>query len=147
MIDGEPAEALESEGNGSTVIVVAADLGAVADARSHLGEVAASWHLTDLPTLELVSSELIANAIVHAGSRPVVRLANLGDGCVRIEVADEAPERPVRIVPYEQHTRGLGLHIVDALCESWGVTEPGPSSKVVWATMRLEGDDAPPDGC
>lgn len=145
MSDGEPTGSPDGEGDESTVIVVSADLGAVADARSHLGEVAASWSLDDLPTLELVASELITNAIVHTGSGPVVRLARLGDGCVRLEVADEAPERPVRIVPYEQHTRGLGLHIVDALCESWGVTEPGPSSKVVWATMRLEGDGASPD--
>lgn len=142
MSHGGPTGSPNGAGDESTVIVVASDLTAVADARSHLGEVAALWLLDDLPTLELVASELITNAIVHTGSRPVVRLANLGDGCVRLEVADEAPERPVRIVPYEQHTRGLGLHIVDALCESWGVTEPGPSSKVVWATLRLEGDGA-----
>ncbi len=145
MSDGEPTGSPDGEDGESAVIVVADDLAAVAAARAHLGEVAASWLLTDLPTLELVATELITNAILHAGSRPVVRLAHLGDGCVRIEVADEAPQRPVQIVPYDQHTRGLGLHIVDALCESWGVTEPGPSSKVVWATMRLERNGVAPD--
>lgn len=144
MIEDQPAKGASDAGDeDSTVIVVADDVGAVGAVRSHLSEVVRSWRLSDLATLELVASELITNAIVHTGSHPVVRLARLGDGYVRIEVADEAPDRPVRIVPYDQHTRGLGLHIVDALCESWGVTEPGPGSKVVWATMRLEPEPAP----
>lgn len=138
MVDGPWGPGRDDPDEASTVIVVPDDVTAVGCARAHLSEVVASWHVADLPTFELVATELITNAIVHAGSSAIVHLAHLGDGCIRIEVGDEAPDRPARIVPYDDHTRGLGLHIVDALCESWGVTEPGPRSKVVWATLRLD---------
>lgn len=120
----------------SLVIVVPEDRAAIDAARSEVRRTAESWGFTQLEDLEVVTSELITNAIVHAASSPVVRLRRLDGERVVIEVADTETARPVLRVPYEQHTRGLGLHIVDALSEGWGVRggdEGRP--KVVWARL------------
>jgi anti-sigma regulatory factor (Ser/Thr protein kinase) len=121
----------------STILVVEPDLAAVAGVREHLREVARAWAVDDRRTLELVASELLTNAIVHGRGRPIVRMAHAGGDRVRIEVGDAAPERPRQVEPYDDHTRGLGLHIVAAVSEAWGVTAPAPGSKVVWADLDL----------
>ena len=76
----------------------------------------------------------MTNAIVHAGSPSVVEVRPVGPDCIEVAVTDTDPEPPVKRIPYEQHTRGLGLHIVDALCEDWGVRQLG-EGKTVWARV------------
>lgn len=126
---------LDPADDGSLVMVVPEDRGAIDKARSWVRETAEAWGFAQLDDLEVVTSELITNAIVHAASSPVVRLRRLDDDRVVIEVADTHPGRPVLRVPYEQHTRGLGLHIVDALSEGWGVRGGDGLPKVVWARL------------
>ena len=46
------------------------------------------------------------------------RRACLGGDCVEVAVSDSDPEPPVKRIPYEQHTRGLGLHIVHNIVTS-----------------------------
>ncbi len=94
----------------------------------------------------LVASELVTNAVVHAGTdvRLTCRLEG-GTGALVVEVTDRHPSRPPRdhepeaaahLVP--EFGRGLGL--VAALCEVWGVTYR-PGEKTVWA--RLPPGDRP----
>ncbi len=116
-------------------IDVPLDLGAVEGVREQVSEVAGTWGFEELSDLEVVTSELVTNAIVHAGSTSVVVVRLVGAGCVEVSVADVDPEPPVKRVPYEQHTRGLGLHIVDALSTAWGVREAADGGKVVWARL------------
>lgn len=115
-------------------VEVAADLEAIDGVRTQVVALAADWGFTDLEDLEVVTSELVTNAIVHAGSSPVVEVRLVGGDCVEVAVTDTDPEPPVKRIPYEQHTRGLGLHIVDALAEEWGVREAA-AGKVVWARV------------
>jgi len=115
-------------------IEVPVDLGAVDGVRTQVVDLAASWGFTELEDLEVVTSELVTNAIVHAHSTSVVEVRLVADECVEVAVSDADPEPPVKRIPYEQHTRGLGLHIVDALCEEWGV-RPAPGGKTVWARL------------
>lgn len=115
-------------------IDVPVDLAAVEGVRAQVCDLATEWGFTELEDLEVVTSELVTNAIVHARSSSVVEVRLVEGDCVEVSVGDTDPEPPVKRIPYEQHTRGLGLHIVDALCADWGVREAG-SGKVVWARV------------
>ncbi len=89
----------------------------------------------------LVVSELVTNAVRHAGTRATLRLVPTPGGLV-VEVDDGAQGRP-HIVPPDRRTAdgGLGLAIVDRLAEAWGY-EPRPDGKTVWARLSLP--EAPP---
>ncbi|HWM73616.1 MAG TPA: ATP-binding protein [Nocardioides sp.] len=115
-------------------IEVPVDLEAVDGVRTQVVDLAASWGFSELEDLEVVTSELVTNAIVHARSASVVEIRLVLGDCVEVAVSDADPEPPVKRIPYEQHTRGLGLHIVDALCEAWGVRQ-APAGKTVWARL------------
>lgn len=127
-----PPTATSSADDPPLRIEVPVDLEAVDGVRTQVVELAAGWGFPELEDLEVVTSELVTNAIVHAHSAPVVEVRLTGE-CVELAVADSDPEPPVKRIPYEQHTRGLGLHIVDALVESWGVRDGTDGGKVVWA--------------
>jgi anti-sigma regulatory factor (Ser/Thr protein kinase) len=115
-------------------IEVPLDLAAVDGVRTQVVELAAGWGFVELEDLEVVTSELVTNAIVHARSPSVVEVRRLDVDCLEVVVTDTDPEPPVKRIPYEQHTRGLGLHIVDALCADWGV-RPAGEGKAVWARV------------
>lgn len=100
----------------------------------------------------LVVSELVTNAVVHAGTGVEV-LARLdpatGDdpASLVIEVSDHHPSRAVRsdgpepdgTAPGEPEY-GRGLHLVATLAASWGITYR-PGLKTVWARLPLDGFD------
>lgn len=115
-------------------IEVPVDLAAVDGVRTQVVELAAGWGFAELEDLEVVTSELVTNAIVHAHSASVVEVRLVAGDCIEVSVSDTDPEPPVKRIPYEQHTRGLGLHIVDALSEDWGVRQDG-TGKTVWARL------------
>lgn len=86
---------------------------------------------------ELMASELVTNALVHAHS--AVRLwISIADGMARIEVTDDGPGDPVLRDPGEGG--GFGLWLTDTLAGSWGVTHAvGDAGKTVWFTISLNG--------
>ncbi|MEU3097866.1 ATP-binding SpoIIE family protein phosphatase [Streptomyces sp. NPDC006967] len=89
----------------------------------------------------LIASELVTNAVVHAGTevRLTCRLEQ-ETGALVIEVADHHPSRaprggepeapPVQDAP----EYGRGLRLVAALSDSWGITYR-PGTKTVWARL------------
>jgi anti-sigma regulatory factor (Ser/Thr protein kinase) len=88
---------------------------------------------------ETVTSELVTNAIEHAGAPrfdlEVMHLA--GSGAVAVIVTDLSPDPPVKRDPGGDTEHGRGLHIVDALSASWGwrTEERG---KAVYAILARE---------
>ncbi len=85
--------------------------------------------------IELLTTELVTNAVMHAtvsqSEQIIVRLV-LHDR-VRVEVIDPGPPfdpRPVRPDPGSTSS-SWGLFIVDAVATSWGV-EPEGRGKKVW---------------
>src|SRR5215472_1390333 len=83
----------------------------------------------------LLTSELVTNAVVHAGT-PVEVTCKLADGGVEVVVSDEHPARLVPEPPENEHipaerTSGRGLLLPAALASAWGVTY-GQSAKAVW---------------
>lgn len=83
----------------------------------------------------LVATELVANALRHAGTDMTVRLRTIKGG-VRLEVEDgsERPLRPRPAGPSDEGGRGLLL--VDALSSRYGV-EGEAKGKRVWAELLL----------
>jgi len=92
----------------------------------------------------LLVSELVTNSVVHAKVGPrgalTVDLTTLHDR-LRIAVTDPGSRLRPRMLPPDPETPGgLGLFLVDELCETWGVwQELGPTC--VWCELLL---DQPP---
>ena len=84
-------------------------------------------------TAELIVSELVTNAVIHARTPSVLGL-RLDTGVLRLEVTDHATgaPNPRNAEPYAEG--GRGLRIVSTLANAWGV-EPRPGGKLVWAEL------------
>lgn len=128
-------------------IVLTAGASSAAEARR---AVIAAVEALDRPDLAddaaLCASELVANAVLHAGTDVTLSVLPVARG-VRIEVADEGPGMP-RPVPAADpdRTTGRGLHLLTALADRWGVDPtPGGAGKAVWFELGV-GDDDPGDG-
>ena len=83
---------------------------------------------------ELLTSEVVTNAVVHAHSGVRVSVEGLSSG-VRISVADSNPLIPAVRRPVEEAEHGRGLHLVDTLAQDWGVDRLG-EGKAVWFELR-----------
>lgn len=103
----------------------------------------------DVATAELVLSELVTNAVQHAGNPPG-RQVGLGfgldahRGVLRLEVADACTALPrprsAELAPDPDSESGRGLLLVTALADDWGVTpRPYGIGKTVWAELKLSG--------
>ena len=86
-----------------------------------------------LDTAELLVSELVTNAIQHAGTELTVDIAH-GPDVLRVAVTDGDPHlRPARRPADE---RGRGLTLIAALTQAWGVRDV-PGGKQVWCLLTL----------
>jgi anti-sigma regulatory factor (Ser/Thr protein kinase) len=83
---------------------------------------------------ESVASELVTNAMSHAGAQAInLELMHLADsGAIVVVVTDPSPLPPVKRDPPAGAEHGRGLHVVEALSARWGWT-PQPSGKAVFA--------------
>ncbi len=80
--------------------------------------------------VELLVSELVTNAIAHAGSDP--RLAiDVRRERIRVEVYDGDPNPPVERQARPTDPGGRGLRFVRELSSQWGYS-PSGTGKVVW---------------
>ncbi|WP_217211976.1 SpoIIE family protein phosphatase [Streptomyces sp. AC550_RSS872] len=114
----------------------------VASARSFVRDTLQGWGFADIVDDAVVlTSELVTNAVVHAGTSADVLCLRSDDG-VRIEVADRYPEREI---PLQGHPvnmgspdreGGRGLQLCAALAGRWGV-EYTPTHKQVWFQLDL----------
>jgi hypothetical protein len=84
-----------------------------------------------------VTSELSANAIVHARTPFTVTLSRTGP-VVLLSVQDAAPDSPaVRCSVQVMAEGGYGLTLVATLSRAWGVTSTPNHSKRVWASFDI----------
>jgi anti-sigma regulatory factor (Ser/Thr protein kinase) len=79
---------------------------------------------------ELVVSELVTNAVIHAGTNVTVRVVRAGAGA-RVEVTDGSSVMPGLRVVDSRSSSGRGLTLVEHFARQWGA-EPTASGKVVW---------------
>ncbi len=96
----------------------------------------------------LLTSELVTNAVVHAGT-PVQVTCRLAAGAVEVVVLDR---HPVQLIPdpqlgeitEEERTSGRGLMLPSELASSWGVTY-ARTAKAVWFRLGIAGLDGSGD--
>lgn len=119
-------------------IRLAAETTAPRKARDFLVAVCAAWNARDFAEIGgLVLSELVSNAVRHAGGYVEVSLV-LADGRLTIQVRDGGDGVPA-IVPVARRTiGGNGLDIVSRLADSWGVTPEPSGGKSVWCVLTAE---------
>lgn len=114
----------------------------VATARAFVRDTLQGWGYSDVvDDATVLTSELVTNAVVHAGTTADVLCLRL-DEAVRVEVADHYPEREI---PLQSNAHsfgspdsenGRGLLLCAALASRWGV-EYTPTQKQVWFQLDL----------
>ena len=83
-------------------------------------------------TAELLTDELVTNAVVHAHSKGYLFI-RAAKGVVRVEVSDPDDHLPSMAVPDDDALGGRGLVIVNGLASAWGVERAADGSgKTVW---------------
>lgn len=121
----------------AVVAVLPARATSAAQAREIVADRCREWQVMELcDDLALVVTELVVNAIRHAGTDVEVRLRPIVGG-VRLEVYDGStrPLRPRDAVASDEGGRGLLL--VDALSHRYGV-EAEAAGKRVWAELLVD---------
>ncbi|MFB7714555.1 SpoIIE family protein phosphatase [Streptomyces sp. NPDC056105] len=114
----------------------------VATARAFVRDTLQGWGFPDIiDDAVVLTSELVTNAVVHAGTSAEVLCLRTDDG-VRVEVADRYPEREI---PLQQSAinmgnpdreGGRGLQLCAAIATRWGV-DYTPTHKLVWFQLAL----------
>ncbi|WP_329562521.1 ATP-binding protein [Kitasatospora sp. NBC_01266] len=84
----------------------------------------------------LCASEIITNALVHAGGECWVSTEWTG-AHLRVEVTDRSRRLPAVLAPGIEQGSGRGLALVDALAYSWG-WEPRELGKAVHFTVAAD---------
>lgn len=108
-----------------------ADLASGARARQQLRDLLTTWQLANLlDEVELLATELINNAVVHADS-DVLLSVSLRQDALRVEVTDVGDGTPHRPTPDLHATHGRGLMLVEAMSTAWGTAANG-EAKTVW---------------
>jgi anti-anti-sigma factor len=118
---------------------IAADRDAPGVARAAVAQFCTAYRVGaggDEAAAQLVASELVTNAVVHART-PIDLTLKLAGANLQIAVRDGGGGRArLAGITDESAESGRGLLLVDALAQAWGNFQPG-SGKVVWATVRV----------
>jgi anti-sigma regulatory factor (Ser/Thr protein kinase) len=137
---------------------------AAAAARRFVRDTLCSWELTGersspgdrierdalVDDAVLLTSELVTNAVLHAGTPVQVTCRLLGDlsrGAVEIAVLDRRPaqirpDRPHSAAEAAERTNGRGLQLPSELASAWGVTY-AKAAKAVWFRLEFAGQARP----
>jgi serine phosphatase RsbU (regulator of sigma subunit)/anti-sigma regulatory factor (Ser/Thr protein kinase) len=127
---------------------------AAAAARRFIRQTLQSWEIADrsheadrlVDDAVLLTSELVTNAVVHAGTALDVT-CRIASGELEIAVRDRHPARTLPDLPAAASMsaeRGRGLLLPSALASSWGVTY-AHTAKAVWFRMSLAHREAADD--
>jgi anti-sigma regulatory factor (Ser/Thr protein kinase) len=125
---------------------------AAAAARRFVRDTLGSWDLAGdgrdalVDDAVLLTSELVTNAVLHAGTPVQVTCRLLGDGpdrSLEIAVLDRCPAQLRPDLPHTageaaERTNGRGLQLPSELASAWGVTY-AREAKAVWFRMDLAG--------
>jgi two-component sensor histidine kinase len=126
---------------------------AAGDARAFTTLVLDAWDLSHLvETTELLVSELITNAVKHAGGvmeppddlseltgviPPVILSVSRFDALL-VQVWDASSEPVFRRAAADDDVDGRGLDLVDALSKEWGCEILETGGKIVWFAIDLD---------
>jgi CheY-like chemotaxis protein/anti-sigma regulatory factor (Ser/Thr protein kinase) len=100
------------------------------------------WGCEDvLEDAQLVVSELVTNALLHAENRCQLGIV-FRSGWLRIEIRDRGSGGPEVQAADAQSEHGRGLLLVSAVSSAWGVEPLEPAGKIVWAELRSGSEPA-----
>jgi anti-anti-sigma regulatory factor len=113
-------------------------MGAARRARYLAVEACTRWELRGLaPTASIVASELVSNAVKHAGTMTDLRFT-LGSRYLIVAARDGSAALPQpRRGDAESASTARGLLLVEELSLRWGCA-PAEGGKVVWAALSRE---------
>jgi anti-anti-sigma factor len=105
--------------------------------RAFVGEVCDRWGLQELvEPAALLASELVTNAVVHAGTAAELCIELRGPR-LHVAVHDQDPN-PTRLLAAKKGTdRRLSLLVVDQVASAWGVRQDKAGGKTIWCTLEL----------
>ena len=114
------------------------ELSSATQARHFAEQVLDEWGLAEArETVRLLVSELVINAVLHAGTDVTLSLRSGSDG-LRVAVSDGSTSAPVVQVPGPTTPTGRGLQILQNLSDNWGV-DVASDGKTVWFTIVSAG--------
>jgi serine phosphatase RsbU (regulator of sigma subunit)/anti-sigma regulatory factor (Ser/Thr protein kinase) len=119
------------------------DLQGVARVRRFLDDRLSEWDLEPLrDDLDLLATEVVTNALIHAHSEVEIRLREYADR-IRVEVRDSDPHPPVPAAILtadaagnQAAESGRGLLIVEVLAKAWG-SSPAGRGKTTWFDLSV----------
>ena len=122
-----------------------ANLASASAARRFVRDALRGWGAVDaVDDAVLLTSELVTNAVVHAGTSVEV-VCQLAGAAVQVDVVDGAPAQKLPATDQTMvgdwvRTNGRGLLLPSELAGTWGVTY-GTETKTVWFRLELRRSD------
>jgi signal transduction histidine kinase/DNA-binding response OmpR family regulator len=116
---------------------IPAEASAVQETREFVASTLTGWAVPAplRADIVLLTSELVANAVLHARPPIDLRLRRTA-GTVIVEVVDSAPFLPRKLRPTADDERGRGLQLVALLADRWGA-RPTTDGKAVWCMFTI----------
>lgn len=124
-------------------ITLSAELLSVRTGRQFARDVVLEWGLERLSDdVQLGVSELLSNAVRHAGTD--VEMSLKLNGRLVVEVHDSDPDLRRPVIPNQTPyaTSGRGLQIVSAISDDWGIRATA-DGKVIWFSLALPESGTP----
>lgn len=111
----------------------------------HLVRAAAAERVPEdsVETAELLVSELVSNAVIHAGTAIDVEVLVEAPDRIEVSVGDGSPHKPVRRQYGAAAATGRGVRLLDALSGDWGV-DLADDGKRVWFRLQTASQSTSP---
>lgn len=107
-------------------------------ARDLVAEHLPRWALAALvDDVQLVTSELVTNAVQYAPYGDVGFALRRADGVLRVEVTDASPGHPLSRHADADDENGRGLELVQLLADRWGYHRNPDGTKSVWCIFHV----------
>ncbi len=111
---------------------------APAEARGHVRAAIEAWDVPVDPSVaELLTSELVTNAIRHEPGETIKLFITCSCGHLRVYVHDTSRAFPIPVDAPADAEAGRGLMLVASLSTDWGCYRT-PAGKAVYFTLALE---------
>jgi anti-sigma regulatory factor (Ser/Thr protein kinase) len=119
------------------------DVNSPRQARAFVTDTLERWSCRDATAIiDLLVSEMVANAVLHAGTEAELAVQLLPDR-VRVSVTDHDPSQPKRRPDNPALATGRGLALIEKLSVAWGIDRL-PTGKRMWfETLRPDGSGEP----
>jgi anti-sigma regulatory factor (Ser/Thr protein kinase) len=121
-----------------------ADVASCSIARRHVQDSLAQAPEDLRADASLLTSEVVANAVLHASGPVTVEVVQKGDA-YRIVVGDGSSTPPADKGYQRDDATGRGIQLLEHLAATWGCKRTG-TGKIVWFDLPIPLDGAPSSG-